>query len=67
MAFEAFTAVGISDFVFWVMTPCSVVSGYKCLGGGGNCYLHNIIHRTTRCHGPEDQYPAAIFVVRYNN
>jgi hypothetical protein len=25
-----------------------------------------IIHRTTRFHGPEDQYPVAVFVVRYN-
>jgi hypothetical protein len=33
MVFEVFTAVGISDFVFFVMTPCSVVGGYKYFGG----------------------------------
>lgn len=61
MTLEVFTAVGVSDFVFWVMTPCSVLSGYTFRGK--NCYLHNM---TTRCHWPEDQYPVGKFVVRYN-
>jgi hypothetical protein len=27
------TLVGIEVEVFWVVTPCSVVVGYKCFGG----------------------------------
>jgi hypothetical protein len=67
MAFEVLIAVGISDFVFWVMTPFSVVSGYTYFGEKSAISLTLvIIHKTTRCHGPEDQYPVGTFAVHYN-
>jgi len=37
--FKVFTTVGIKVNVFWVVTPCSVVVGYRCFRG--SC-----------CHGP---------------
>jgi len=36
--FEAFTAVKIQVEVFWVVTPCNVMSGFQCCRG--SCYLH---------------------------
>jgi len=36
--FEAPEAMRIQVAVFWVVTPCSVVVGYRCFGGP--CCLH---------------------------
>jgi len=38
-------------------------------GGGGETAISissEIIHKTTRFHGPEDQCPVGTFVMRYN-
>jgi len=66
--FEVFTMVKIQVEVFWVVTPCSVVTGYQCFGG--SCYFHLhftlkmeavkssdtlVSHRNAICrHNPED-------------
>jgi hypothetical protein len=36
--YEVFTAVKIQVDVFWVVTPCSVVVGYRRFRGP--CYIH---------------------------
>jgi hypothetical protein len=38
VSFEVFRAVMIQVEVFWVMTQCSVVTGYQRFRG--TCYLH---------------------------
>jgi len=46
--FEAFMAVKIQIENFWVVTPCSVATWYKCFGGSHCLCLH---HPTTTLHG----------------
>jgi hypothetical protein len=67
-SFEAFTAVMFQVDVFWVVTPCSVVVGYKLFRGPGYPHLQREVkmeaartfetvvsyHKTTRRHNPED-------------
>jgi len=36
--YEVFTAVKIQVKVVWIVTPCSIMVGYKCFGGP--CCLH---------------------------
>jgi hypothetical protein len=40
--FEVFTAVKIQIEVFWVVTPCSVVLGYRRFGGPYCLHLQGI-------------------------
>jgi hypothetical protein len=44
--FEAYRAVMFQVEVFWVVTPCSVVVGFRRFRGP--------CHNTTRRHNPED-------------
>jgi hypothetical protein len=43
--FQAFKEAMFEVEVFWIVTPCSVVVGYRRFGD---------IHNTTRRHSPED-------------
>jgi len=38
---NVFTAVKVHVEFFWVVTPCSVVVGYRCLGGPCCLRLHS--------------------------
>jgi hypothetical protein len=58
---EVFTAVGIQVAVFWVVTPCSVVTSYPPVEKpctlkkeAAGCSEMLASNHTTRSHNPED-------------
>jgi hypothetical protein len=49
---EAFTVVKIQVEVFWAVTPCNVVVGYRCFRGPCSLHIQGEVKWRWRQHGP---------------
>jgi hypothetical protein len=58
MKFEDLTVVRFEIVLFWVVTPCNLVSGYKRFGRAEVVTTY----KTAWCHNPEDHNLKSYFV-----
>jgi hypothetical protein len=55
--FSVFTVVKMTMLLlFWVMTPCGLVSRYQRFGETYCLHLQGFSYESTRRHNPEEQY-----------